>query len=37
VSDYVQFRALMERSPFRPRIFNALGEVDPGHFSSTGR
>ncbi len=37
VSDYTRFGALMERAPFRPRIFNALGPVDPGHFSSTGR
>jgi hypothetical protein len=37
VSDYVRFGALMERCPFRPRVFNALGPVDPGHFSSTGR
>jgi hypothetical protein len=37
VSDYVQFGALMERCPYQPRIFNALGPVDPGHFSSTGR
>jgi hypothetical protein len=26
VSDYARFGALMERSPFRPRIFNALGQ-----------
>jgi len=37
VSDYIRFGALMERCPFRPRIFNALGQVDPGHFSPTGR
>ena len=37
VSDFARFGGLMERSPFRPRIFNALGPVDPGHFSATGR
>jgi hypothetical protein len=37
VSDHARFGGLMERCPFRPRIFNTLGPVDPGHFSSTGR
>jgi hypothetical protein len=36
VSDYARFGELMERIPYRPRIFNAL-PADPAHFSSTGR
>jgi hypothetical protein len=36
VSDHARFGALMELAPFQPRIINALGPVDPSHFSSTG-
>jgi hypothetical protein len=37
VSDFARFGELIERAPFRPRIFNALAPADPSHFSSTGR
>jgi hypothetical protein len=37
VSDFARFGVLMERCPFRPRLFNALSPIDPAHFSSTGR
>jgi hypothetical protein len=36
VSDYARFGELMERIPYRPRIFNALGPADPAQFSSIG-
>jgi hypothetical protein len=37
VSDFVRFGQLMQRCPLEPRIFNALGDQDPVHFSATGR
>ena len=37
VSDFKRFGELMESCPLKPRIFNALGDRDPVHFSSTGR
>jgi Putative peptidoglycan binding domain len=37
VSDYVTFGRLMQRCPYSPRLFNALGASDPVHFSATGR
>jgi peptidoglycan hydrolase-like protein with peptidoglycan-binding domain len=37
VSDYVTFGRLMQRCPYSPRIFNALGARDPVHFSASGR
>jgi hypothetical protein len=37
VSDFARFAQLMTRCPHEPRIFNALGDSDPVHFSATGR
>ena len=37
VSDFGRFGELMKRCPLEPRIFNALGALDPVHFSATGR
>lgn len=37
VSDFKRFGELMQSCPLQPRIFNALGDRDPIHFSSTGR
>ena len=37
VSDFARFGRLMEACPLEPRIFNALGDRDPVHFSATGR
>jgi hypothetical protein len=37
VSDYGTFGRLMRSCPHSPRIFNALGQRDPVHFSASGR
>ncbi len=37
VSDFARFGQLMQRCPLKPRIFNALHDSDPLHFSATGR
>jgi hypothetical protein len=37
VSDFVRFGEVMRGCPLEPRIFNALSDSDPVHFSETGR
>ena len=36
VSDYVRFGEIMRSCPLQPPIFNALGAIDPVHFSPSG-
>lgn len=37
VSDYITFKLLMLRAPFRIKLYNAMPVTDPVHFSTSGR
>ncbi len=36
VSDYITFKNLMLRAPFKIKLYNAMPRTDPVHFSTTG-